>query len=246
MGSVKSVKNDRPACFFHRSLSKQEGEPQRKRPRPRLESLSDLIYGLSLSIGAISLVITNGQASNQSEISQNILEFIFVFLILITSWIIYTSDMSVIPVETRLVTFLNVVLLIFVAIMPYMFDQIVSSRNEPPVQDYASILFTIDYAGSLLIMPAFAHIIAQEEMKLVDREIMIRFRQAWNILAFLALIVSLSLAALWDRAPAGVHVRLLIWYLPIFMFWFNRLRRPSFVYTSSAHHAELASSMGIC
>ena len=94
----------------------QQGERPHRHPRPRLETLSDLIYGLSLSIGAISLVITNNTASNAGDIDRNILEFLFVFLILITSWIIYTSGMSVLPLETRLVTFLNVVLLILVAI----------------------------------------------------------------------------------------------------------------------------------
>src|SRR6266568_3214339 len=83
-------------------MSTQAGEQHRKHPRPRLETLSDLIYGLSLSIGAISLVITNNQASTASDINRNILEFLFVFLILITSWIIYTSDMSVNPVRDRL------------------------------------------------------------------------------------------------------------------------------------------------
>src|SRR5438094_8999450 len=100
-------------------LSAQEGQRAPRRPRPRLETLSDLIYGLSLSIGAISLVITNSQSSSPGDLNRNILEFLFVFLILITSWIIYTSDMSVLPIEIRLVTFLNVVLLILVAIIPY-------------------------------------------------------------------------------------------------------------------------------
>src|SRR2546426_10016130 len=78
-------------------MSVQRGEEHRKHPRPRLETLSDLIYGLSLSIGAISLVITNNQASTANDINRNVFEFLFVFLILITSWIIYTSDMSVLP-----------------------------------------------------------------------------------------------------------------------------------------------------
>src|SRR6266568_4471579 len=116
-------------------MSAQQGEQHRKHPRPRLETLSDLIYGLSLSIGAISLVITNNQASTASDINRNILEFLFVFLILITSWIIYTSDMSVLPVETRLVTLLNVILLILVAIIPYLFDQAVSALNPSNVQE---------------------------------------------------------------------------------------------------------------
>ena len=176
-------------------MSTQEGERPRRRPRPRLESLSDLIYGLSLSIGAISLVITNAQTSTVSDINRNVLEFLFVFLLLITSWIIYTSDMSVLPIETRLVTFLNVVLLILVAIFPYLFDQVISTFNPDSVQEYASILFTADLAGTLVIMATFAHIIAREEEHLVDGEIMIRFRRARDRMSVLTVVVLLSLAA---------------------------------------------------
>ena len=185
--------------------------------------MSDLIYGLSLSIGAISLVITNSQASTASDINRNVLEFLFVFLILITSWIIYTSDMSVLPIETRLVTFLNVVLLILVVIIPYLFDQAVSVSNSSDVQNYASTLFTFDDAGTLLILAAFAHLISQEEKQLVDDDQMIRFRRIRNILMLLTIVVLFSLAAPWDWFILGVHIRLLIWYVPIVMFWFNRL-----------------------
>jgi uncharacterized membrane protein len=206
----------------------QQGEEHRKHPRPRLETLSDLIYGLSLSIGAISLVITNNQASTAADINRNILEFLFVFLILITSWIIYTSDMSVLPVETRLVTFLNVILLILVAIIPYLFDQAVSLYNHTADQDYASILFTIDYAGTLLILAGFAHIIGQEEKQLVDGDQMIRLRRIRNRLALLTILVLLSLAAPWNWFFLGIHVRLFIWYTPIISFWLNRMRTRPF------------------
>ncbi len=214
--------------------TQQTGERPPRRPRPRLESLSDLIYGLSLSIGAISLVLTNGQASNASDINRNILEFLFVFLILITSWIIYTSDMSVLPIETRLVTFLNVVLLVLVAIIPYLFDQVVSLSNSSDVQNYASLLFTLDFAGTLVIMGIFAHIIALEEKQLVDGEIMIRFRRTRNILAYLTVVVLISLAAPWDWFLLGVRVRLLIWYVPIIMFWFNRMRQSTPLFSTVA------------
>jgi uncharacterized membrane protein len=209
-------------------MSMQQGEEHRRRPRPRLETLSDLIYGLSLSIGAISLVITNNQASTAADINRNILEFLFVFLILITSWIIYTSDMSVLPVETRLVTFLNVILLILVAIIPYLFDQAVSLYNAAWDQDYASILFTIDYAGTLLILAGFAHIIGQEEKQLVDGDQMMRLRRIRNRLGLLTIIVLLSLAAPWNWFFLGVHVRLFIWYIPIISFWLNRMRTRPF------------------
>ncbi len=172
-------------------------------------------------------MITNSQSSSTSDIDKNILQFLFVFLILITSWIIYTSDMSVLPIETRFVTLLNVVLLMLVAVIPYLFDQAVSALNPSNVQDYASILFTGDYAGTLVIMTVFAHIIAQEEEHLVDGEIMIRFRRVRNRLGVLTVIVLLSLAAPWDWLLLGVHVRLLIWLIPIISFWYNRMTRPT-------------------
>jgi uncharacterized membrane protein len=180
---------------------------------------------LSLSIGAISLVITNNQSSSAGDINKNILQFLFVFIILITSWIIYTSDMSVLPIETRLVQLLNVLLLMLVATIPYLFDQVVSTVNPSSVQDYASILFTADYAGTLIIMAVFSHIIAQEEEHLVDGEIMIRMRRVRNRLGLLTIIVVLSIAFPWDWLFLGAHVRLYIWLVPIISFWFNRMRR---------------------
>jgi len=55
-----------------------------------------LIFGLSLSIGSIALVASS--PTSTSEIGSHIAAFAFTFLILIT-WIVYTTDMSVIPTE---------------------------------------------------------------------------------------------------------------------------------------------------
>ena len=59
-------------------MSKSEKGDAVRRPRPRLESLSDLIYGPSLSIGAIGLVVNSVQSSGIGDINKNIVDFVFV------------------------------------------------------------------------------------------------------------------------------------------------------------------------
>src|SRR2546428_13988641 len=67
------------------------------RPRPRIETLADLIFGLSLSIGSIAL-IANPPKSN-AEITAHILAFAYTFFVLITAWMIYTTYMSVLSTK---------------------------------------------------------------------------------------------------------------------------------------------------
>jgi len=150
-----------------------------------------------------------------------------VFLFLISVWFIYTDDMSVLPVETRPVILLNIVLLMLVSVIPYLFNQVESSFNASDVQNYASVLFTIDYAAMLFIMAVFAHVISVEEKQLVKREIMGLYRRARNILFLLTLVVLSSLAASWNWTLLGTHVRFSLWIVPIAMFWIARMVRPN-------------------
>ncbi len=89
------------------------------RPRPKIETLVDLIFGLSLSIGAVAL-ITVSAPSSTAEINRRLLAFIFTASFLITNWMVYTYQMSVLPVETNFVIYMNVVMLILVATVPYL------------------------------------------------------------------------------------------------------------------------------
>src|SRR5207245_10861516 len=144
-------------------------------PRPRIETLADLIFGLSLSIGSIAL-IANPQKSN-AEITTHILAFAYTFFVLITAWMIYTTYMSVLPIETRTVTFLNLGLLLLVAIVPYLLNgvEVVAPGLTPSevsiIQNYSSQLFALDLGGILIILATFAHVISWEEQKLVAREV---------------------------------------------------------------------------
>src|SRR6266568_3819388 len=200
-------------------------------PRPRIETLADLIFGLSLSIGSIAL-IANPPKSN-AEITTHILAFAYTFLVLITAWMIYTTYMSVLPVETRTVTFLNVGLFLLVAIVPYLLNGVevvapgLASDQVSMIQNYSSQLFALDLGGILIILATFAHVISLEEKRLVSPELVTLFRNGRNRMALLAVLTLVSVAPqLWDWTLLSVPIRLYLWYPPLISYWVGRAVRP--------------------
>jgi len=203
-------------------------EQRYTRPRPKIETLVDLIFGLSLSIGAVAL-ITGAAPLNTAEVNRRILAFIFTASFLITAWMVYTYQMSVLPVETNFVVYLNLIMLILIAIIPYLLYNVeFGNPNLPPanssiIQDYASSLFAIDLAWILGILAVFSHVISIEEKRLVAPEIAKRFRESRNVQAILSLIVLISLAPFfWTVTLSDVPLRLYIWFIPIISYWTRR------------------------
>jgi len=200
-------------------------EPSGRRPRPRIEALADLVFGLSLSIGSIALISTT--ATSTGEIGSHIAAFAYTFFILITAWIIYTTDMSVLPVETTAITLLNVGLLLLVALVPYLFNNVESANQASALRDFSSSLFAIDLAGILFILAAFAHIISIEEKQLVEPALAATFRKGRNRIAAIAVVMAVTIAPpLWQLALFGIPVRIYLWYLPLVSYWFGRLLKP--------------------
>src|SRR3989475_5701772 len=202
-----------------------------RRPRPRIETLADLVFGLSLSIGAIGLIAS--APTTQGEINSHIYAFGFTFLVLITAWIIYTTFMSVLPGEVRAITFLNVALLLLVALIPYLLNSVelanpaLSPGEASAIGAYASSLFALDLTGIMLILSAFAHVLSIEEKRLVAPELARLFRNGRNRLAILSLATAVSIAPqFWEWTLFGVPTRLYIWYLPLISYWVGRLVRP--------------------
>src|SRR2546425_8226488 len=130
-----------------------------RRPRPRIETLADLIFGLSLAIDAIALLPTS--ATTPGDMNSRILIFSFAFLFLITAWLIYTTYTSVLPVDTLSVTFLNVALLLLVALIPYLLNNVELGDNAA-IRDYSSSLFALDLSGILAILAILAHTVGVE------------------------------------------------------------------------------------
>ncbi|HZD12467.1 MAG TPA: TMEM175 family protein, partial [Candidatus Binatus sp.] len=87
-------------------------------PRSRLEMFSDLIFGLSLSISAVTLI--GSQVFTVPNIVNRIIAFVFNFVVLIMIWLRYTGTMAILPIETGQVIFLNLFLLLLVGLEPFL------------------------------------------------------------------------------------------------------------------------------
>lgn len=127
-------------------------------PKTRIESLTDLIFGLALSIGSLSLLAR--PPSSPTDVIMDIAGFGFSFLILISIWFRYTNIMSVLPVETSGTIFLNSVMLFLVSIEPYLLSLVVFGSfqaSSGAVLNFASEAYALDLAGLTFIMGLFSH-----------------------------------------------------------------------------------------
>ena len=188
-------------------------EPQR--PKPRLESLTDLIFGLALSIGALALL--NNKPKTTSDLLIDVGLFGFSFLILIGIWLRYTETMSVLPIETSGTRTLNIFLLFLVALEPYLFNLIGSSSIS---QDVASIAYAIDIGSIYTILASFNNILTSEGRVLVQPDLVQKYRIVRNLQIGVAIIFAISIV------PLYYDIRLSIgpgWLLLGYILWMSTL-----------------------
>jgi uncharacterized membrane protein len=114
--------------------------------RVRIESLTDLVFGLALSIGALVLTLQDQQ--DTLDLMSNILWFVFSFLILISVWLNYSYIMSQITVETPSALLLNLVLLLCVSLEPFVLNVMVDEGNVDEVLETASSPMRSSWAPS--------------------------------------------------------------------------------------------------
>ena len=85
-------------------------------PKPRIESLSDLIFGLALSIGALALIAQ--PVLTAGDLLRDLVDFAFGFIVLIVVWVRYTGCMTYLTIETHGVFLVAGVFLI--SLLPYL------------------------------------------------------------------------------------------------------------------------------
>jgi hypothetical protein len=145
------------------------GKNETPRIRISVESLSDLIFGLALSIGAIFLV--GNSSTDPHVVLSNLITFGFSFLILVLIWIRYKRTISVLRIETASVLRLNIAMLFFVAIEPYLFNLLIAGaslnifglgKTPPEVSGFTAELFAIDIGSIYLILGVLTYLVLNQ------------------------------------------------------------------------------------
>jgi len=171
----------------------------------RVESLSDLVFGLALSIGSLELLARTPQTA--SDLATSIGLFAFSFMIVVAIWLGYARIMAVMPRETGGALSLNMVLLFCVVLEPYLFFVLQSRPGDFSFLDWASFGYAIDVGGMFLILAGLILLI----LKRIDRKelklhsvLLERFRLAMYLHAFVGGTYLFSALPLFlDRLSSG-------------------------------------------
>jgi uncharacterized membrane protein len=196
-----------------------------KRPRPRIESLSDLIFGLALSIGAFALV--SSPPRSVLALYSDILTFAFNFVVLISVWIRYTRVMSVLPLETGRTTALNILLLFTVSVEPFLFNILRSVNTASPAAsallDAATSFYGFDLGVMILIMGVFTITLADEERNLVPRDMTKQLRsEAFSAFVAGAIFLVSALPLFGVLYVGDTQSRTDLWVAALVLTWVRR------------------------
>ena len=134
-----------------------------------------MVFGLALLVGAITLV--GNPPTSTNGLYNDIATFGFSFLILISVWMKYTKIMSVLPLENRRSISLNTLLLFTVSIEPFLFNLLIStpSSSSGDFPNVVSVAYAIDLGVMMLILGFFTSILADEQKKLLPKELLREF-----------------------------------------------------------------------
>lgn len=178
-----------------------------------MQSISDVVFGLALSIGSVILISRVPQTS--SDLVADVLGFGFNFLIVIMIWTGYRRAVVTLPHETQATVLVNLALLFVVALEPFLFWVMLTGRNmlEPASTGYA-----LDVGAMILLQAALNHFLLSEEKaaprKGVDPVVLERIRRRiWTGIAVALVFFASSLPIFWIPTPWNSTVRIDLWYV---------------------------------
>jgi uncharacterized membrane protein len=198
-------------------MSNEPAERKDEKIRMRIapESFSDIIFGLALSIG--SLVLIQNPIKTLNDFAGNLFVFGFSFLIIASTWVLFSRTISQLSTESTSVLLLNLALLFCVALEPYLFYLL--WNNSPTIVSLlgaTSAVYALDVGFMFMILATLGLIVAEQKgqlrnLKLLRRDIVARYAVG---LAFL-----LSAAPIFWIPIGTQHLRNFIWYASFVSFF---------------------------
>ncbi len=199
------------------------------RPRPRIEGLADLIFGLALSVGSLALV--SHLPTDSGQLAADVLTFGFTFLILISVWFDYTRIMSVLPLEDRRTNSLNTLLLFTVSLEPFLFIVVNSQPDLTGFFRTVSTVYALDLGVMMAVLAAFSTSLAYDSSIRLEPTVREGFRREAGVRSVIALFFFLS-AVPYFGEPAffifGEPLRIWMWIVPMVLALGARRLHPHF------------------
>ena len=112
-----------------------------------------MVFGLALSIGALAMI--NQPIGSSHDVMQGIFQFAFGFIVIVSVWVSYTSIISEVKIETTRDFRLNLVLLMLVAIEPYLLYLL--GKDDDSILNFASMAYAVDIGMIMLMLAALNH-----------------------------------------------------------------------------------------
>jgi uncharacterized membrane protein len=143
--------------------------------RSPTEVLTEIVFGLALSVGALALV--GNPPTTPIALYTALATFGFSFLVLILVWIAFPRLTSVLTFESPWTLGLNVVLLLTVTIEPFLFDLIVRPNETSTFLEAANGAFGIDIGVMAGVLGLFAWYLASSKRSSLDPQVRQRLRR---------------------------------------------------------------------
>ncbi|MDA4134075.1 MAG: TMEM175 family protein [Thaumarchaeota archaeon] len=182
----------------------------------RIESLSDLVFGLALSLGAIALIQNLPQDSG--HLTNDVVLFAFSFLIIVGTWLGYTRIVSVLQVETPGALYLNLALLFCIALEPFLYY--VFESADATFLNFSSAAFGLDIGSMWVLLAAMVFLLLRQEanskVPTLSPGLVRRFKISMVTQGIGGAVFAVStLDVFWVQVPGYGFLRFLIWYFAL-------------------------------
>jgi uncharacterized membrane protein len=156
-------------------MSRDDNSTSPSAPHSDIQGLSGMIFGLAISVSAITLV--GNPPTTATELVTDLATFGFSFLILISVWFNYSKIMSALPLQDRRSLFLNTTILFLASIEPFLFNllRVTDQTTNPGFANVVSVAYALNLGSLMIILGFFTSLLTDEKKKLIPNELMRQF-----------------------------------------------------------------------